>query len=257
MRCPKCGFISFDHLEACLKCGKDIKEAAENLHGSVYNVAAPAFLKFNTGPGDDEVELDEAFIDEEDAFADEKIRDPDLDILLNDGSPEEDEEVSMTVAEDEEEISVDFDQLADDEDGVDFKLDDFQQDAELGGIDDFTEESAPARKVNIELPDELSDISDLEPPAAKAAAAQAGAAATDDQDLDIDFDLNLDDEELGAVTEQAKKVDLADLSLQDLEFDEPMPAPAAPKKAPSGKVDLDDEEFNFDLDLGDLKLDDE
>lgn len=257
MRCPKCGFISFDHLEACLKCGKDIRSAAENLRGSVYNVAAPMFLKFSAEPEADDVELAEAFIDEDDAFAGEEIRDPDLDILLDDGSTDEDEEISMTVADEEEEVSVDFSQATDDESGIDFKFDDFQEDAELGKNDDFAEQSGPGRKINIELPDELSDISDLEPPPALGAPTEVATAVQDDQDLDLDFDLNLDDEELGAGTGQAKKVELADLSLQDLDFDEPMEAPITRKKASAGKVDLDDEEFNFDLDLGDLKLDDE
>lgn len=28
MRCPKCGYISFDYLSSCEKCGKDLEEVA-------------------------------------------------------------------------------------------------------------------------------------------------------------------------------------------------------------------------------------
>ena len=34
MRCPKCGYISFDHLEQCLKCKKNIKAVSDNMHGT-------------------------------------------------------------------------------------------------------------------------------------------------------------------------------------------------------------------------------
>ena len=44
MRCPKCGFISFDHLASCAKCGRDISEVASELQGTSIKVEAPMFL---------------------------------------------------------------------------------------------------------------------------------------------------------------------------------------------------------------------
>ncbi len=44
MRCPKCGFISFDHIDSCLKCTKDIKETSTDLQGTTFNAASPSFL---------------------------------------------------------------------------------------------------------------------------------------------------------------------------------------------------------------------
>jgi len=44
MRCPKCGYISFDHLESCKKCNKKISDASADLDGTVFAVAAPLFL---------------------------------------------------------------------------------------------------------------------------------------------------------------------------------------------------------------------
>ena len=44
MRCPKCGFISFDHLSSCAKCGRDISETASELQGTSIKVESPMFL---------------------------------------------------------------------------------------------------------------------------------------------------------------------------------------------------------------------
>jgi uncharacterized OB-fold protein len=44
MRCPKCGFISFDHLSSCSKCGRDISEVASELQGTSIKVETPMFL---------------------------------------------------------------------------------------------------------------------------------------------------------------------------------------------------------------------
>lgn len=46
MRCPKCSFISFDVVETCVKCGKNISSASQELHGTVAHISAPAFLRF-------------------------------------------------------------------------------------------------------------------------------------------------------------------------------------------------------------------
>ena len=45
MRCPKCGFVSYDLTETCGKCGKNISGAAKELHGTVASVGAPGFLR--------------------------------------------------------------------------------------------------------------------------------------------------------------------------------------------------------------------
>ena len=50
MRCPKCGYISFDLVEKCTKCGKNISGAAEVLHGTTTSTDPPVFLKFDKEP---------------------------------------------------------------------------------------------------------------------------------------------------------------------------------------------------------------
>ena len=60
MRCPKCGYISFDHVETCLKCKKDISGKVE-VEGTTYHAAAPSFLKI---PSKAETEEDNDFENE-------------------------------------------------------------------------------------------------------------------------------------------------------------------------------------------------
>ena len=55
MRCPKCGYISFDNVEKCLKCKKNIADASSLFQGSVLKVTTPVFLKLVP----DEEELEE------------------------------------------------------------------------------------------------------------------------------------------------------------------------------------------------------
>ncbi|MFH7320093.1 hypothetical protein ACHHRT_05680 [Desulfurivibrio sp. D14AmB] len=44
MRCPKCGYISFDREESCDKCGRSLAEVAAALGGPVSRAVSPAFL---------------------------------------------------------------------------------------------------------------------------------------------------------------------------------------------------------------------
>lgn len=45
MRCPKCGFTSYDHLERCKKCHKTLTDVAAAVNGTTYEAVAPLFLK--------------------------------------------------------------------------------------------------------------------------------------------------------------------------------------------------------------------
>lgn len=48
MRCPKCGYISFDHLDFCTQCNKEIGLLTSEINGTIYKAVAPSFLKFHT-----------------------------------------------------------------------------------------------------------------------------------------------------------------------------------------------------------------
>ena len=119
MRCPKCGFISFDHLTSCAKCGKDIADVASELQGTSINVEAPMFLSGAlaayaerqepfAGHGDFEPgEGIDFSMEEESAVAEEPIEmaeEEGVDISF--GAEEKEAEISMSV--EESEADVDF-----------------------------------------------------------------------------------------------------------------------------------------------------
>jgi hypothetical protein len=59
MRCPKCGYISFDNLDSCLKCSKNISDATRAFQGSTLKVNTPSFLKISV-PDEDELQIEGA-----------------------------------------------------------------------------------------------------------------------------------------------------------------------------------------------------
>jgi hypothetical protein len=80
MRCPKCGYISFDLVEKCVKCRKNISGAAVELQGTVASVPPPVFLspdyssreagQREEGEAEPQAEQHFDLIDEEEVFVD-------------------------------------------------------------------------------------------------------------------------------------------------------------------------------------------
>lgn len=252
MRCPKCGYISFDHLENCLKCGKEVKKAADELHGTVFNVAPPSFLKFEVSEPE---ETDSDFEDQFEGDIDMDAIDPDLDILLDDEEPEIEADGLSALGDLSDdagfEITDDLDDSQDDDISIDFNQ---FEDAEIDG-----QEEEGTTEVDLDLPDELTDISDLEPqmqeeePIAEVAAESTDSFAdlgSDDFDLDLNLG-GLGDEEEPAAPATPPAVPEAveeELSLDlDMSLDEE-------ESKPKATANMDDD-LNFDLDLGGLSLD--
>lgn len=48
MRCPKCGYISFDQQETCNKCQKYIGDVVAEIKGTTFSAKAPSFLKITS-----------------------------------------------------------------------------------------------------------------------------------------------------------------------------------------------------------------
>lgn len=261
MRCPKCGFISFDHLEECLKCNKNIKAISDSLFGSTYNVKPPNFLHLDRKEKEervDEMDLSEdQFFDDEQDFVDE-----DLEVLVDEEDDdvegeidfENDDQVAIESSEEAEqendgEIEVDFSQLEDaDEPEVNlFDEDELEEVAQQGSV----EYQSPA----IEMPAELSDISDLSPPAKGTAEAELPPGISSDStfsDLaldDLDFDLNLD----GAPANKKEVQEDAVLALDDIDFSEALAESSPDASNKSGNMDMD-QDLDFDLDLGGLSI---
>lgn len=55
MKCPKCGYISFDHHNACPKCKKDISAERGKLNLSDFTPSVPFLLGALTGMADDSI----------------------------------------------------------------------------------------------------------------------------------------------------------------------------------------------------------
>lgn len=221
MRCPKCSFISFDVVETCVKCGKDISAAAEELNGTVASMAAPEFLKFEFNePEADEAVAETADQEEEEAFD------------LGSG----DEEEAFDLGSDEEEVAVD--------------LSPEEEDMEIVAESDTDEFTADAADVEAEAPEALEaepeedeagmDIADLAPSAEEA-------------EFEVEEEVS---EDVEVAEDQPAPEDagqgLEDLQVEgiDLEASSAPPAGEKGKVMPSVKTGtaLDD----FDIDLGDL-----
>lgn len=257
MRCPKCGYISFDHIEICLKCKKDIKVVSDNLHGTVFNVSAPSFLQVNKREA--EPEVDEAFSGK---FAgDEDFVDEDLEVLVEDEVVIDDQGNEVIGAGDSKFAE------SDDSENREIVMDlsqfeDAEELEEPAAATTKSEYKTEEQTFSLELPAELADISDLAPPTREATVdkkaevrvpvkKQAVSPETDD----LDFDLGLGDLGIDPAAALESEEEMV-LSLDDIDFSE---APAAAKKSsakPAAKqsgTDMD-EDLNFDLDLGGLSI---
>lgn len=261
MRCPKCGFISFDHVEACLKCSKDISKTSSGLEGTTYNVAPPSFLKIQKSADrsqgfSEEIQFDH--LQEE-----QQAVDPDLDVLVDEQEDGDDNDADIAFGDEfegfgslaeEEEI-----EITEEDDGEELGLD-------LGQFEDAFEEEEPEsneESLAMDMPDELADISDLSPPAGEIGEDAPASPAEEGDDLDefnLDLDLDdLDNDDFSLTTsddkEQGADENMDDLSLDDLGLsDSEEEPPAKPKKKERDAMDMDGD-LNFDLDLGGITLD--
>jgi hypothetical protein len=270
MRCPKCGYISFDHLETCLKCSKDVSKAASQVGGTTYNVAAPSFLRFQPNEdieigGDSEIRF-------ENGKEDFDVVDPDLNILVDgeDDSAEDtgvsfdDEFGGLDALGEDDEIEVVADGEDEDDDGG----------LDLGQFEDaFGEEDSASGddEPQFDMPDELSDISDLDAPPDSGDEVPAfsfdepeespvvGKATTEDglDDFNLDLDNLGSDFSLSSPEEKELQNDddmgLGSLSLDDIGI---VDSKEKPVKKEIDSLDMDGD-LDFDLDLGGLSLTDD
>ena len=273
MRCPKCGYISFDLVDECLKCKKNIKSTSEVLQGSVLKVPAPSFLKFRSEPKETK-ENKEDYSDEfssigsDFAEGESEYFESDVDFSSDDAGEIEimsdsfeenglEEEVTISPFEDDDvpegEIEVDLSQFEEVSD----------PEAAFLSVDDDSSGDTDADLFEISVPEELNDMSDLDPPELA-----AEDDATDDFDLDLDlnldtgpvdldlddlnFDLALDDIDPGEPV-SAEPVEETVLALDDIDFSETLSEDGGATGDDSSSMDMDGD-LNFDLDLGGLSI---
>lgn len=262
MRCPKCGYISFDHLENCKKCNKQVDESSMQLNGTTYDTLSPSFLKFNITRLEDSSD-DQSFDQLEETAEDEEIIDlADFD-QDDDESPIEMDEISLDL--DEEKIE--------EGDDIILNLDDLGETDLSENFDaDSTSSQHRDETPGIDFGD--LDISDLAPaedqkeaPAQQQQMAEKSSETSVEEEIVFEQDGPIAEitEEIGATVaaepppqaaepapEKAQSTGLEDLLLDELEFDKPVTTTDIPPKADVKPVKTGTALDNFDIDLGDL-----
>jgi len=230
MRCPKCGYISFDTLGSCKKCKKNIGKIAEELEGTVFESPAPVFLHIEPGATWSPTEENT-----EDGIAVDEIE---TDLVFPPIGEEEQEEVTV---DDETE-----------EDGT-IAFEDFEEVETASELvpDDEIEDEVVMESDDLQLDFGDIDISDLAPP-------ETDTEITATEGLALDHNLETVDEmpadETPAPSTSAPGSGLEDLQVDNLDLESPAPLVSGSKVGdkfmPSVKTGtaLDD----FDFDLGEL-----
>lgn len=276
MRCPKCGFISFDHLEECLKCKKNIVTKADIMQGAVLNIAAPAFLALQTEQEGESAEKKDLFADQ--LGANEEYLDKDLEILAIDDEPEIVDEIELAdsmpgeseVAESqlglaETEIVEEMKEEEDGEIEIDLSLFEDAADPVEPLIDETVKEETVSAEPDsaIEVPRELADISDLAPPARDVDAEGGASAVAEKSDFpdmelgDLDFDLGLDDLDDNLATGPGVDAEPETmLVLDDFDFSDTPGGEGADTDDSQEHIEMGGD-LNFDLDLGGLSMHEE
>lgn len=183
MRCPKCGYISFDFVDKCPNCEKDISKLTSEITGTTFRAKPPNFLNaLKRNAQETEIPEEEGTEVTFDMFDEGVGSDGEEDFLLLDDDSESsggDEEIPILLGEDENEEAVfsfsdddtgeDTSESQQEEEGtIDFSFDDLPDDS-----GDFFENSEliPVHEdvgvdegdAELNFPEELTDISDLTP----------------------------------------------------------------------------------------------
>ena len=244
MRCPKCGYITFDHLETCTKCGKNIAAESAKLSGTVFKARVPLFLRLD--------ELSDAHDGEltPDRFGGNE---PEVEFSLEDEELMDSNVGDDDAVEEEEIVPDEIVSFDDNEDEFDLVL----------PSDVASEINDDAGEIELELESDQGDtateafreldISDLAPPVGNekdvplAELTKEGVDDGDAVDLSSDY----------VAPPMSSDTGLEDLQTDGLDLDTPFLPPAgsssAKKLRPAVKTGtaLDD----FDIDLGELITD--
>ncbi len=221
MRCPKCGYTSFDDQDRCKKCKKRLPASAMAM-GAVVNAVPPSFLLV----AKPEQEVDD-FAEAEDVVVDLSGDD---DTVLDLSTPDEQpfpadhrrQEASAypSLLAEEEGVGL---QLSDvfegtspvQKTGLDFPAaPDNAEDTDLE-LDDDLEEEGTAQGGGHDFPAALADAEDIDP-RLSGSAGELGSG----QGLDLDFELDLPlDDDAPADTAAIPRIgiDLAKLDISDLQ----------------------------------------
>lgn len=288
MKCPKCSYISFDFNQVCPKCNKDISAEQAKLNLPSFRPATPALLSVLTGEGDEsgvgiqmdtatEIDTGEHGMDlgsgemeaydsgemefeegEELDFGLEAEGDEDISALE---SPEmtapaqepeiapEDSVVSDFALEgDEEEFTLEAEDLPTDEDAVEPGLDEEELGIELGTLDTAADEIAPEADLGVEQEEVSLDLDDIKLDDSGELGVDEAAVSPEEADLGMEAEeISLEKPALEGGT-----LEEAEIEGEELEIDLKAITRDVEKASEASE---DDEEFSLDLDDLDLELD--
>lgn len=284
MRCPKCGYISFDQQQSCKKCSADLTAVTAALAGTGLQTGAAFFLASvlagESAAEEREFDLAEMTIEEEDAGEPETAADEEVPVVdlapfaMEERQGGEEEKEELTLAAEEEGISFSLPE----EEGIALSLPEETEEAEtveevpaaaeedLAGSIDFSlgeegpepnvadllmDREAPARSVESEAVAEEEGGIAFEMEETATPPKKLELEEAEEEEGGIDFDLGL----------------MPEIEMEEIPTEKPEPPPAA-QKADTGlsldlDLDLDDEPvtddqvFNLeDIDMADLVIED-
>ncbi len=234
MRCPKCGYISFDNQESCRKCRKPVK-FTEDLEGVIFAVQSPLFLDLDGGSNGDRESVD--------TFAADKTGETEP--VSMDGDDELDmAEIEIDFGEEDDQLfSLELDHGKSDIQEIDLSEDDHVSETVSFDSTSLNEEQEGS---GLQLDFADIDISDLAPPEAKSIDAD-----TDDE-VGIDFAKLESSPAVKSKSATTSGAGLDDLLVEGLDLDGPTPPVAGSKSShmlrPSLKTGTALDDFEVDLD---------
>jgi hypothetical protein len=225
MKCPKCGYISFDHNEACPKCNKDITDERDNLGLPHFEPSVPYLLGALTGMADDSI-------------MDIEIGAPGSQgSLQGGGMPDREEEEAPPLPEEKGEA-------VPQDDGLEMSLDEEWSTVAAGGQEEA--ERVPDSDEwdldleDLDLPSEGGE--ELEPSSLEAH--EVGG----DEEITFDFEEPQAPEPLSIGPEEDLSLDLEELSLDDEDLGGDIQQDSPPSS---------DEESELEFDLDSITLEEE
>ena len=295
MKCPKCGYISFDYNQVCPKCNKDISSEQAKMNMPSFRPDPPSLLGILTGEADEsnvgfqiespsemgaahgmDVNLDDAVVLEDTEAVDfDEDQDMEISLGLDDSgefevpgeleTDQEDDMMDLGMDAGDEEITIDADTVSfedADEDLAALSVDEESEEDVALDLGDISLEEAgediPAAEEIIEE-DSETEISMDELPPEEPIPADEEAGLSDSSEIELDLD-DLSINETGEL--EVTQVESAGGSeaAQIVEDMAPDDSGADTDEAPLdlGEISLDDSGETEDdaLDLGDLALDD-
>ncbi|MDO5675445.1 MAG: hypothetical protein Q4G66_11090 [bacterium] len=255
MRCPKCGYTSFDNLERCKKCKKNIAATVAALMGTVASATAPSFLAVANPAQDHDAAPDAADTEldlniDDDSSLDFSSSEDEL-FSLDEGTAEAVSQEPVAELSDDSGIDLrlpdDFDDSpAQHEPAIDMELDLALDEIDTLGGEPLTLGKAEASEIAGPPGLDLAglDISDLQAPEASTA-----------QEIAFEPSLSLEDEptQVPPTSQSSAPADADDFSLEDLQVEglaetKPGTAVADNQYQPGMKTGTALDSFNFELD---------